>query len=87
AEAVQQGRLADAGGEDGAEGTPPAVRAPADAREAAILSALGPEPVHIDALCAETGLAVSAVSSALMMLELKRRVDQLPGRFFVKKTR
>ncbi len=58
--------------------------AAATGAEARILSALDREPIHIDHICASTGLPVSKVSSALMMLELKRMVQQQPGKFFVR---
>ncbi len=56
----------------------------ADDVEAQILSALGPDPAHIDHICATTGLAAGKVSAALMILELKRAVVQKPVKFFVR---
>jgi len=52
--------------------------------ERRILDALEHDPVHIDALCAATGLPVEKISAALMILELKRVVRQHPGKFFSK---
>ncbi len=59
----------------------------ANAREEQVLAVLGADPVHIDDICAQTGLPVHVVASTLMMLELKRAVDQLPGKFYVPKHR
>ncbi len=47
-----------------------------------ILSILTEEPLHIDEICAKTGIAVNKVSSTLMMLELKRQVKSQPGKFY-----
>jgi DNA processing protein len=52
--------------------------------ESAVLGVLSEEELHIDEVCARTGLPAHEVSATLMMLELKRRVRQLPGRFFVR---
>ncbi|MBI1992144.1 MAG: hypothetical protein HYY59_00495, partial [Candidatus Omnitrophica bacterium] len=41
---------------------------------------------YIDAIVAQSGLAISEVSSALLQLELKRFIQQLPGKQFVRKT-
>ncbi len=42
------------------------------------------EPCNLDAIVAKTGLAVSTCASALLQLELKRLVKQLPGKQFLK---
>lgn len=55
-----------------------------DGRASELLALLGGEPLHIDALIAESGLPSSAVSAALLGLELKRLVKQLPGKYFVR---
>ncbi|HEY8622518.1 MAG TPA: DNA-protecting protein DprA, partial [Casimicrobiaceae bacterium] len=44
-----------------------------------VLEALGHDPVGVDALIARTGLAVGAVSVALVELELSGRITVLPG--------
>lgn len=43
------------------------------------------EAVHIDALTVESGLAMGQLTSALLGLEMRELVRQLPGRSFVKK--
>jgi DNA processing protein len=43
------------------------------------------QPSHIDAIAAQSGLSMPEVSSALVQLELKRRVQQLPGKQFVRR--
>ncbi len=47
---------------------------PADEVEASLLDALRNESLHIDELCARTGLAVEKVSATLVMMELKGMV-------------
>jgi DNA processing protein len=42
------------------------------------------EPHYLDVIASESGLAVADVSSALVQLELKRLVRQLPGKRFVR---
>lgn len=44
----------------------------------------GDDPRDIDAIVAESGLPMPAVSSLLLQLELKRLVRQLPGKRFVR---
>ncbi|MDH4099157.1 MAG: DNA-processing protein DprA [Nitrospirota bacterium] len=44
---------------------------------------LSREPVHIDRLSSNAGMAVHQVSGILMMLELKGAVRQLPGKMFI----
>jgi DNA processing protein len=79
------GEPASAGEESGALFEPPAPSpSPEARREAAILAALSDEPTHIDQICVATGLPVHEVSSALMILELKRRVRQQPGKLFLR---
>lgn len=51
-------------------------------QEARIFQVLSDERKHIDAICDDCGLPVYQVSSGLMLLELKRRVTQHPGKFF-----
>ena len=52
---------------------------PADTTEASILQVLGYEPLHIDAICLEVGLAIEKVSAALTMMELKGMVQHVGG--------
>ena len=52
---------------------------PADTTESKILQVMGFEPVHIDQICNETGLAVEKVSAALTMMELKGMVQHVGG--------
>jgi DNA processing protein len=59
---------------------------PADDTEAVLLRLLGSEPAHIDDVRRESGLPISAVTSALAMLELKGAVRQV-GRMNYVKTR
>lgn len=42
------------------------------------------EPSYVDAIAQRSGLALPQVSSALLQLELKRLVRQLPGKQFIK---
>ena len=53
--------------------------------EQTVLSAMGPDSVHIDEITRVTQLPIGKVSSLLVMLELKGIVQQLPGKQFVKK--
>ncbi|HUF63304.1 MAG TPA: DNA-processing protein DprA [Verrucomicrobiales bacterium] len=53
--------------------------------ERALLSTLGDEEWGIEELIDRSGLAASAVSAALMRLELRRLVRQLPGKKFLKR--
>lgn len=52
--------------------------------EQAVLAAIGPAETHADEIIRASGLPSRAALSALMALELKRLVKQLPGKFFVK---
>ncbi len=42
------------------------------------------EPIHVDTIVVRSGLASAEVSAALLQLELKRVVRQLPGKQFVR---
>jgi DNA processing protein len=53
-------------------------RAPAP-QEAALLAALGFDPVDLDTLCARTGLTPDAASAMLLTLELDGYLDHVPG--------
>jgi DNA processing protein len=57
---------------------------PADETEARILRFLSAEPIHIDDVLRTSGLEVSAVSSALAMLELKGMVRAVGNMSYVK---
>ncbi|MEA3494172.1 MAG: DNA-processing protein DprA [Candidatus Margulisiibacteriota bacterium] len=48
-----------------------------------IVEVLSLEPKHIDRIVIETSLAISQVSSLLMMLEVKKIIRQLPGKMFI----
>jgi len=52
---------------------------PADTTEAKILQVMDYEPIHIDEICNETGLAIEKVSAALTMLELKGLIQHVGG--------
>ncbi|RYD37267.1 MAG: DNA-processing protein DprA, partial [Verrucomicrobiaceae bacterium] len=52
--------------------------------ESALWQALGQEERQMDELIDATGLAASSVSVALMRLELRRLVKQLPGRRYTR---
>jgi DNA processing protein len=49
-----------------------------------IYALLEGEPIHIDRLISETNLSSSAVSAALLELELGGFIRQLPGKHFVR---
>lgn len=55
-----------------------------DEAEAALLVHLSAEPVHVDELCRETGLAIASISSMLTLLELKGIVEQVGSMHYVK---
>ncbi|MFQ6019431.1 MAG: DNA-processing protein DprA, partial [Dehalococcoidia bacterium] len=57
---------------------------PATDTEAALLRHITKEPLHIDAVCKESGLPVATVSSVLAMLELKGLVRQVGPMSFVR---
>jgi DNA processing protein len=50
--------------------------------EAALLAAMGYDPVSIDALVARTGIAASQLQAQLLELELEGEVARLPGGLF-----
>lgn len=56
---------------------------PATDTEAALLRHISKEPAHIDDLCRESGLPVSAVSSLLAMMELKGLVREVGAKAYV----
>ncbi len=53
-----------------------------DAEEKKIIKRLEKGPWHIDALAAECNLSVNGTGAALVMLELKGMVEQLPGKIY-----
>jgi DNA processing protein len=53
-----------------------------DSEERKLVECLKSEPLHIDILADKSGLSVKAVSSILVMLELKGVVEQAPGKIF-----
>ncbi|HBG75251.1 MAG: DNA protecting protein DprA [Chloroflexi bacterium GWB2_49_20] len=56
---------------------------PVDATEAKVLDVLGREPLHVDEIRSQTGLAIESVSAALVMMELKGMVQQVGGMNYV----
>jgi len=52
---------------------------PADTTEAKILQIMDFEPIHVDEICNEVGLAIEKVSAALTMMELKGMVQHVGG--------
>lgn len=67
----------------------PAAAAPAlelSPDETAVLGSVGDEPTHIDAITDACGLPPHSVASVLMVLEIKKAVEQLPGKLFARIT-
>jgi DNA processing protein len=56
---------------------------PANEIETQLMNALGSEPMHVDEIRSQTGLAVERVSAALVMMELKGMVRQVGGMQYV----
>jgi len=54
-------------------------------REKAVYNSLDTEPLHIDQLVTQTRLNAGAVNAALVSLQLKGLVKNLPGNMFVKR--
>ncbi|WP_417530632.1 DNA-processing protein DprA [Marinobacter lipolyticus] len=52
-----------------------------DAREIAVLKALGYDPQSTDQLCSETGLPADQLMQSLLLLELQGLVSSVPGGF------
>jgi len=66
-------------------GAPVTVAGPApSASEAALLDALGFDPVDLDTLCERTGQGAAALSAQLLALELDGRVERRPGGRFLR---
>lgn len=57
----------------------PRAAAPPDAEHAAVLAALGHDPVDLDQLTGRTGLDTGRLTAALLELELTQDVERLPG--------
>jgi DNA processing protein len=57
---------------------------PADPIEAQLYQALGPEPIHVDELRAQTSLPIEKVTAALTMMELKGLARQMGGMSYVR---
>ncbi|WP_449413965.1 DNA-processing protein DprA [Pandoraea soli] len=53
---------------------------------AAVLEALGYDPVSVDTLCGRSGLAITTVLAHLSVLELDGRIVRLPGGRFARRT-
>lgn len=54
----------------------------ADTTDSALLTALGFDPVTLDALAARTSLSAAELSARLLGLELEGRIARLPGQLF-----
>jgi DNA processing protein len=52
--------------------------------EKLVFDALGTEELFMDEIIVKTGLPASTVSVALLTLEMKKLVRQLPGKVFVR---
>ena len=50
---------------------------PANEMETRLFENIGTEPTHIDEICRQSGLDISAVSSTLTMMELKGMIKQI----------
>ncbi|MFN0128637.1 MAG: DNA-processing protein DprA [Verrucomicrobiales bacterium] len=64
------------------ESEAPAPIPPPDRAERAVVEALGHDERQFDELVAATGLPAGEVSVAVMKLEMKRLIHQLPGRYY-----
>ena len=54
------------------------------AEEKPVMEFLTAEPAHVDEICEGLGMPMAGLLSALMQLEIKGLVRQLPGKYFVK---
>ena len=59
--------------------TPPSSTPEPDGPDAALLAALGHDPVSFDVLSARTGMTAERLAARLLDLELAGRLDRLPG--------
>lgn len=57
---------------------------PEDPTQAAVIEALGPEPLHVDLVSRKAGVPANEVSAALAMLELKGMVRQVGPMLYVR---
>ena len=57
---------------------------PQDDNESKVLSWVTYDPVHIDEIIRNSGLAISTVSSALAMMELRSLVKQVGGMNYIR---
>lgn len=57
---------------------------PETAEEAALISQLSSQPVHVDELGRLTGMPMSLISSTLTMMELKGMVQQVGGMNYIR---
>ena len=55
------------------------------ADETAVQSVMEAEPIHCDQIVAKCGLPASRVMAALTMLQIKKRVEKLPGNYYQQK--
>lgn len=72
----------DRAGPDAGEHTAPGAGQVASGPHAALLQALGWDPVHLDALAARTGIGPAQLQAQLLELELLGEVARLPGQLF-----
>ncbi len=56
---------------------------PTDPVEAGLLATLGREPLHVDDICSQTGMAIEQVTATLALMELKGMVQQVGGMNYV----
>ncbi|HHX50315.1 MAG TPA: DNA-protecting protein DprA, partial [Clostridia bacterium] len=52
---------------------------------ASIYNLLDFEPCHIDEIAAKTGWPTGKIYTVLIFLELNGLIEQLPGKYFIKK--
>ena len=52
--------------------------------EKPVLAVLSGDPLHVDEICQETGIPMSALLSVLVQLEIKGLVRPLPGKLYVR---
>ena len=57
------------------------------ADEASVYNLLDFEPYHIDQIAAKTGWPAGRIYSVLIFLELNGLIEQLPGKYFIRKSR
>ena len=55
-----------------------------DTEESAMVALLTGEPMHVDDLCRQTGLAIATITSMLTLLELKGKVAQVGSMHYVR---